>query len=325
MREIMIDNWTMMELVSAWAQKGEVPFQYHEFLSVLVLWDRMLYPDNGFTQWHNIESPFSVALTCVEGNDNQYLLKAHEIVDQIKGQNKKSNNPIEQSHFAWIQENILGDEHDHVAESAISYWLYCQDLSCDYLPSPERRDFMRRFYCSSKNLLDYYRLDVMNQFDAAWADSTKEMYGILGRADIRIDFPILSNYIIHNKESNMSLIDSALHMSEQGEFVHFRNYLDDIDDAISTQNWRQVRYLILNIRDITNRIFSLDNLNIGSIGFTILPTPSLSIDTDLRRPKLTSGLSLLNNLGRFTQTEANINRYTNDEYWNMLSTNHDEH
>lgn len=324
MRSVMIDNWTMMELVSAWLQRGEVPFQYHEFLSALVLWDRVLYPNNGFTQWNNIENPFSVALTCVEGNDKQYLLKAHEIVGQIKGQSKIPTGIIEQGHFAWIQENILGDEHDLVAESAISYWLYCQDLSCDYLPSPERRDFMRRFYHSSKNLLDYYRLGVMNQFDTAWSDSINEIYEILGRTDIRIEFPILSNYIIHNRDRNMSLIDSALHMSELSEFVHFRKYLDDIDAAISGQEWRKVRYLITNIRDITNRIFDLNSHDIGSIGFTILPTPSVSIDTDMRRPKITNGLSLLNNLGRFAQTEANLNLYTNDEYWDMLASDYDE-
>lgn len=116
----------------------------------------------------------------------------------------------------------------------------------------------------------------------------------------------------------MSLIDSALHMSELGEFVHFREYLDAIDAVISGQNWRKVRYLITNSRDITNRIFNLNSHDIGSIDFTILPTPSVSIDTGIRRPKLTNGLTLLNNLGRFAQTEASLNQYTNDEYWDML-------
>lgn len=41
-RSVMIDNWNMVELVSAWKRKEKVPLQLHEFLSAIVLWDEVL-------------------------------------------------------------------------------------------------------------------------------------------------------------------------------------------------------------------------------------------------------------------------------------------
>ena len=45
-------------------------------------------------------------------------------------------------------------------------------------------------------------------------------------------------------------------MSEEGVFVHFREYLAAIEKAICDHNINQVRYLARNISDVTSNIFN---------------------------------------------------------------------
>ena len=319
-RSVMIDNWSMMELVSAWKRKDKVPLQLHEFLSAIVIWDEVLYPNNGFNEWNNEPNPFSTALTCIDASDRSFIYNARRIVDNVIYSLPEVNDNEETSHFSWIQNHIIGKKRDPIADSAISYWLLCQDQSCDYLPSPARKAFIKQFIDSSRNSLEFSRLDVIKQLDKQWVENIKEVFKGLGRNSVNIEFPLLSHFIIHNKEKGIPLIVSALHMSEEGVFVHFREYLAAIEKAICDYNINQVRYLTRNISDVTSNIFNLDKKNIASVGVELFPTPAFSVETDLKKPVKKSGLSLLYDIGKFANALESISPYSNDEYWELLCT-----
>ena len=317
-RSVMIDNWTMSQLVSDWKRRSKVPLQYHELLSAIVLWDEVLYPDNGFAQWKEENNPFSAALTCVETNDRPFLLEARKKIDILHKSQSVEQRTDDSTHLDWIQNNIIKINRNLIEESTMSYWLYCQDQSCDYLPAPDRREYMKRFMSSRENPLQYFRLDVIRQFDKTWAERIEEILRILGDNTRRIEFPLLSHFIIRNREEKCPLIISALHMSCEGAFVRFREFLDEIDRAINEDDINQVLYLTKNIRDATNEIFKLDRDNITSVDVGLFPNPGITIGAELRMPRRRSGLSMLYDIGQFTKSLKTIKPYSDKEYWDFL-------
>ncbi len=315
MENVILDNWSIMRLIHSWQSRSSIPQEFHDFISAIVLWDNVLYPENDYTDWEKSDNPFIVGLTAVAVNDRNNRSQAIQIMNQIY--HKEKDESI-QTDFQWIKKMVLGDEYNKIELSALNYLLICQEMKCDYLPCSERKEFINTLQTNDYFNLVFNRLMIIAQFEKEYIEYYNETYRYLINNKVAIYYPLLTDYIIDNMEPGMTLIESACHIKEQGLFVHFREYLSKIDGAITRHDWNLLHRLVEELNGETEEIYRRTSSRIVPIEATLLPNPSLTISKDLRIARDGGGLSLLRSMGNFSKRKP-IKRYTDEQYWEFLS------
>lgn len=93
--------------------------------------------------------------------------------------------------------------------------------------------------------------------------------------------------IIDNASNDMSPIDFAFHLKNEGAVVKYRLYLREIELALEKQNWKELRYLLRCSNDAVNSVISMDKKRLNGISVGIFPTPSIMFKHD----KITATMS----------------------------------
>ena len=317
MNSIMIDNWSILQLIKAWKTRSKTPQLYHDLITAFVLWEEVIYPNNEYVSWKNFDSPFKNELTIVEINDRKYRSEVIDIMNRTYSKQDDKAYLNKQTDFQWINKNILGEEYSIVELSALNYILICQEMACDYLPCPERRLFINSLHDPELIRIIYNKLTYWDLFENEYKEYVIDIYRHLKDEMIKINYPLLTNYVIENIEDGMTIIQSAKHLREEGLFVKYRQYLDRIDEAIQGHEWMLLSNLVKDIDDVSNEIFHKDSNGITTIEATLFPNPSIVINKDLRFKIKKSGLSLLYNIGNFAKSGMS-KRYSDEEYWSYL-------
>ncbi len=283
MNNIMVDNWFMEEVIAD-IQNQKVHFSnyYAELLMAIVLWDEVYYPLNKYSWWDSIPSPVQNMLQPLEDSKEDGKNESIRKLCQYKG--------ISDEEFYWLKwkEPILLDPDDIVNSSAIRYLALSGKNGLDYLPCAKRKDFLRK-YCSIENMQTVLsRIKLQGTLTKTIKEYYIETYkSLIDFSNLEIKMPVLVNFIIDNAPSDMSPIEFALHLKNEGAVVKYRRYLREIEVALEKQDWKELRYLLHCSEDAINSVILMDKKRLKGILVSIFPTPSMMFKHD----KITATIS----------------------------------
>lgn len=277
MNSVMVDNWVMQEIIyELYDLEEEISDTFSQFLSSIILWDDIYYPDNEMSKfWNNIPSNLNTII--------------HPINDEYHFFENESTKLYQQKYSAYS---------DVIAKGAIRYFLLSNHLNHDYFPSLERQTFLKQNnpYGIIKNLT---RLDFLNPLNNAITQQYEEMFMHFDNLNFHIERPILTDFILQNKPYNMSCIDYALHLKYEGPIVKYRNYLSDLETALNNNDYRYLIELIQYSQEIVNNVITMDKRTIVSGEFQIFPSISINLAKDFHLTTHHAHLTFLDNLARF--------------------------
>lgn len=277
MNSVMVDNWVMQQVMyELYDGKEEISDTFSQFLSSILLWDDIYYPDNEMSKfWTMVPSSLNANL--------------HPINDEIHFFENESKQLYHQKYSEYSEV---------VAKGAIRYFLLSNHLDYDYFPSKERQIFLKTNNPSGiiQNLT---RLDFLDPLNEAINKQYEEMIRNFHDLDICIERPILTDFILQNKPCNMSCIDYALQLKWEGPIVQYRNYLCDLETALNNNDYRYLIQLIQYSQDVVKNVVSMDKRTVISGEFQIFPTISISFGRGISLFKRRIHLTFLNNLAKF--------------------------
>lgn len=277
MNSIMVDNWLLEKIVlETYSHDKNLSEEYAKFLSSIILWDEIYYPYN----------EMSMAWNYMSDNINSML---HPFDDRI-------------NHFEEQAQNLYSMQYKKypsvIAQGAIRYLLLSNYIGCNYLPAEQRQQFLQ-IHNPLNIVNDLTRFNFINPVDMAINEHFQEMFSKLGKTNIQIKRPVLVDFIIQNRPDNMSYIDFALHIKNEGPAIEYRKYLSDIEEALEKGNWTLLIDMIQYSNDLVNKLIGLDKKNIISGEFTVCPVPSISFSKEIEIGKRKLHLSFLENLSNF--------------------------
>jgi len=267
----MVDNWFMEEVIAdIREQKAHCSSCYAELLMAIVLWDDVYYPLNKYNWWNSIPSQVQNMLQPVEDFNEEGQNESIKELYRYKG--------ISEDEFYWLKwkEQILLDPDDIVSSGAIRYLALSGKNGFDYLPCEKRKDFLRK-YCSIDNIkLSLSRIRLQGELTKIIKEYYIETYSsLIDFSNLEIKMPILFNFIIDNASNNMTPVDFAFHLKNEGPVIRYRSYLREVETALEKQDWKELRYLLNCSGDAINSVISMDKKRLNSISADILPIPSV--------------------------------------------------
>lgn len=279
MISVMVDNWFLQSvLFDRYNLSESISGDYGKFLSSIILWDEVYYPRNEMSNaWWQAPS-----------SDLEYVLRPYD---------DNKDELAEEARKIYVS-NFYGKESQVVAERAIKYLLLSNMLGVDYFPSNERSIFLQKY--SVENILSKLnRIDLMKPLDNAIGEYFSELNDKFGSTVFKIKRPVLVDFIMQNTPSNMSHIEYALHLKEEGPVIQYRKYLSDIEEALQKNEWKVLNDLIQYSEHIIAKTLNMDKKAMMSIDFTIAPIPSINLSKDIEIKRDNVRIYFLETLGKF--------------------------
>ena len=288
MNSVMVDNWFMEDVVSEidqYDRTGKIPETYANLLMAVVLWDDVCYPDNHFNAWNAISSNVRDRLTPVFDPD------ADEMLEQMMYISSKYN--LRRDHPCRDARFLKSISFHNIALSSL--------YNCDYLPCSARRDFLSEYFSSTPDenpfqkkysfLTDaidcLIRIKVMETLDKSIEEYYHATYSqLMSFSSIRMEMPVLVRFILDSTPFDMSPIDYAFHLRNEGPVVHFRRYLRRLEDSLENQDLYEVNQLLNYSKQAVNDVILMDKDYIDRISVGILPLPKISYQSKLVEAEL---------------------------------------
>lgn len=280
MNAIMVDNWLMQEVMQDFYdyEKQEISDAYARFLSSIVLWDEIYYPENEMTFcWKQLPESLRMILNPIEDTEHLFDAEASRIYHDKYSETHSSI----------------------VAQGAIRYYKLSNHHDLDYLPTKERTDFF-----ANTDFLKYYerlnRLNYMETLDSAIDTEHDAMMKQMGVTHFQMKQPVLVDYIIQNAPKDMTYFEYALHLKNEGPVETYRKYLSDVEAAIEKGEGTVLREMSGYSEKLVKDICDMDKKSIGTLGIALYPTQSFSFSTPLKVQKRRIHLTFLRDLVEFS-------------------------
>lgn len=269
MNSIMVDNWFMEEVIAdIKEQKTHRSRCYGELLMAIVLWDEVYYPKNNYNWWNSIPSQVQNALIPLDDCGERGVSKSLSELHKHKG--------IAEDDSSWLKwkNNAVLDVTDVIGSGAIRYLALSSNNGLDYLPCAKRQKFLKE-YCSQSSMIRMLtRLKLQDALTKTVEAYYVDAYKSLGDfSNLQLKMPVLANYIVDMATNNMSPVDFAFHLKNEGPVIRYREFLRNIDDSLEKQDWKELKYLLRCSEDAVSSVISMDSKKIESVSVEILPTP----------------------------------------------------
>lgn len=291
----MVDNWFMEEVIND-IQNYSITHSAHyaELLMAIVLWDEVYYPQNKFNFWNNVPSQVQYALQPIDDSDEKWKEESVKEFYRYKG--------ISEEEYYWLKwkNSSLFEPQDTVNCGAIRYLMLSNNNGLDYLPCEQRYCFLQE-YLNIKNILTFLpRIKLQNSLTKVVNEYYVEAYkSLIDFSSLEIRMPVLVNFIFDNARNNMSPVDFAFHLKNEGPLIKYREYLNKIDVALENQDWLELRFLLSCSEEAVNTVISMDKKRLNRISVNILPTPSIMFESSNATVNLSNRPSLtINNFER---------------------------
>lgn len=270
---IMVDNWFMEEVVADIREKKTRDSKYYaELLMAIVLWDEVYYPSNKYNWWNTIPSQVQNALKPLDDAQEEGRTKSAREFYRYKGA------PEEYYWLKWKDPALLNTT-DVIGTGALRYQALSQKHGLNYLPCLQRQEFLREYYRRNNIKTILARIELQKSLTRKVTEYLKQRYlSLLECPRIEFQMPALASFIFDNTPQDMSPIDFAFHLKNEGAVIRYRKYLQEIDDAIENSDWIELQYLLKQSDEAVQSVLSLDRDRIWKVLTTIIPRPSLSLN-----------------------------------------------
>lgn len=271
MNNIMVDNWFMEEVVADINDnKIHNSQNYADLLMAIVLWDEVYYPQNTHNWWKSFPSQVQNALQPIEDVAEQGYQS------NLQGLRSMSAMPF----ISYLAQNAKICS-DIISAAALHYVKLSSKNGCDYLPCKERQSLLLKFMTPQNIQKSLTRLKMQGNLDKSVEEYYHDTYkALLDFSDLKLKMPVLANFILDNTPNEMTPVEYAFHLKNEGAVIKYRQYLNQVEDALEKQNWKDLRFLLRCSNDAVSEVTSLDKKNLGSVKVRLLPTPSILLKYD---------------------------------------------
>lgn len=274
MKNVMIDNWGLESLAFAGEKVHNCP-EFHKMLAAIILWDNVYYPCN--------EKSYFWKIISQEQGVEKYLKPCADYDDES---------------FSRLAVQIYNNQYKemytkNLAVGAIKYNMVAESKGCDYLPCAKRSEFfLKTDYLSSDNLYNTItckgidKNDLFSVIDKTTQDKLKEFNEKVGAHLIRLNVPVLSNYVIETKPQNKTYYEYAYDLKKKGYIREFIKFVDKVESEWDKGNFRPYMQLCNDIEEIVNNI-SKDNMRFAAETNFIKIVPKIEFNIfDIRKYRL---------------------------------------
>lgn len=279
MNSVMMDNWMIGDVLCDMnnVKDNTVSKAYQKFLSAIVLWDEIYYPENEMSPYINRVNK-TVASILKPINDKKHLFN-----DEAS---------------AMYKEYFGGEYSEIITQGVMRYLLLSDFCGCDYLPCEARQKVLANadFVELNKKIS---RSNSLNYLDAAIDEYYKELFEKMGATNFVVRSPILTDYIVRTTSGEMSYVDRALHLKYEGPVERYRKYLFDMEKAFEESDYTLLNEMKNYSENLVRDIKKIDGENIGVINYSFFPMHSVSLTRGIQLKKRKVNLTFLNELGNF--------------------------
>ena len=275
MKNVMVDNWFMEDAISKLQDSNRIYTEsYGELLMAIILWDQVYYPENKYNWWKNYSDQIKNILNPIDDMYEEGLAKSMSDLYYFDKHSKDE--------YDWANwKGIIPTESDIIGSGALRYIALSSKNDCDYLPCSRRREFLREYSGRQdikSSIIRLKRFATQYQLDRIIEEYYEETYKALEDfSNLELKMPVLVNYIFDNARGDMTPIDYAFHLKHEGPVIRYRQYLDQLIDALELQNWKELRFLLGCSNDAIADVISLDKKMFINAGASIFPLPSVYI------------------------------------------------
>ena len=287
MNEVMVDNWLLEDIVDH-CNSPTVPDSLGVLLSAIVLWENVHYPMN----------PMSFFWSERDVSGTKWFPEINSIRNALSffvDSNEEFS--AEQKLFFRNNRDLFEKNTSEViAAGALRYLSLSNKQGFDYLPCAERREFISKYPDVCRKSIN--RIDTLSPLEKEIDEFLDDLSSVYKDSYFSIKRPVLVNYIINNTPDDMSSVDYAFHLKNEGPVVAYRRYLVELEKAFNKQDLRELSRLRTYSKEVVQGIINMD-VTIGSADFSILPLPGISLTRSIDIAKKIH-LTFLEDLARFS-------------------------
>lgn len=271
MNNLMVDNWFMEEVIADIRDgKIEDSQYYTDLLMAIVLWDEVYYPRNQYNWWNSVDSQVQNVLHPIDDSDEYWKKESIEELCRYKG--------VKIDDWYWLKwkDSSLVNSDDIMRSGAIRYLALSSKNGLDYLPCIKRQKFLREYLAFNNKHNTLTRLQFQKNATEITTKLFLKEYELLNdELNIKIKMPMLAKFVYDNTPHNMTPIEYALHLKNEGPIIRFRQYLGEIDNAIENEKKDELRYLLALSREVIDDVILMDRKSILSFDLDIGIVPAI--------------------------------------------------
>ncbi len=284
MRNIMVDNWFMEDVIDDLGKKEYNQSQsLMELLSCIMLWDEVYYPMNSHNWWNTVPSEVQNHLIAIDDHDESGLEWSLKMEGYIEGYDVDVRD--------WTSwKNLSFDNQYAISAGALRYMRLSHINKCDYMPCLSRRKYISSLLLPGEFLISKLKCQsyIDQEIKDMYIDTFKEIKELIPNPII--DIPLISNYILANKSDEITPIDYAMHLKNENAVVKYREYLDALSEAIEKNNNRELKHLIGLSKEAVSDVIKVDRKGLLSTKFSISLFPSLLFEIGIGKFGLSAGI-----------------------------------
>ena len=271
MNNVLIDNWSLENIIHDLDNIDLLLRNptFHNILEALFLWDNIYFPKNEFSLYWNLLLEDSVLKNIlIPLEDNEEFEEESRALYNIH---------YRQNHYT-----------ENIACGAIRYIMLSADNRIDYLPCPQRSEFIQESNIN-KLLFNYGQMPVNGRNNIPMP--RKELWSTLDRelkkyyiefekqysnSYYEVELPVLANYIIYSKPDNINYFEYARSLKRKLFADILIKYIEKTEKDIANGNFVANNVFKNDMKDIVDSICSNDRRLITVRSAKLFPTLSYS-------------------------------------------------
>lgn len=207
--------------------------------------------------------------------------KDNELIKKIK--NSIHNLPFDY-HYNELEElaDYIYDEEKDTSvldkkskriEEDVKFYLTMGEISnMNTLLSEERNEYIEKTGIANRI---WTREEVLKYLDREVFEIYREVYAFMGKDIIRLQSPLLIDYICDNALTLQDAINIAFQLKENKDIIQFRYTMDSLDNAINSGNLLLLKEYQNTLSEIVEQ-FTRKEVKSKKIDFRLTFTPSLT-------------------------------------------------
>lgn len=271
MNNVLIDNWSLENIIHDLDNIDLLLRNptFHNILEALFLWDNIYFPKNEFSLYWNLLLEDSVL--------KNFLIPLEDNEEFEEESRALYNTHYRQNHYT-----------ENIACGAIRYIMLSAENRIDYLPCPQRSEFIQESNIN-KILFNYGQMPVNGRNNIPMP--RKELWSTLDRelkkyyiefekqysnSYYEVELPVLANYIIYSKPDNINYFEYARSLKRKLSADILIKYIEKTEKDIANGNFVANNVFKNDMKDIVDSICSNDRGLITVRSAKLFPTLSYS-------------------------------------------------
>jgi len=271
MINVLIDNWSLENIIHDLDNIDLLLRNptFHNILETLFLWDNIYFPKNEFSLYWNLLLEDSVL--------KNFLIPLEDNEEFEEESRALYNTHYRQNHYT-----------ENIACGAIRYIMLSAENRIDYLPCPQRSEFIQESNIN-KLLFNYGQMPVNGRNNIPMP--RKELWSTLDRelkkyyiefekqysnSYYEVELPVLANYIIYSKPDNINYFEYARSLKRKLFADILIKYIEKTEKDIANGNFVANNVFKNDMKDIVDSICSNDRRLITVRSAKLFPTLSYS-------------------------------------------------